>query len=446
MDHSGGDIKVQYVKSAVGMTQQSSSTCIDSEARQSSLKYVNGDDVIIISDDAEDVSGHLASWICTNCSTVNPVTVAQCISCLALQMPECLLVEDAKNGEEKPSGAEGGRQVEEMDVDNVWVCRRCTLQNESKSTRCDVCEAPRRSINFNNHTMKSFTGHRQQLADGKADVLGTGSIGSRCSVDKSDSAAGASADELVTQNEDWAVWTCSNCTYNNNPTWANICDVCETVKQVYSSPEKPAGIRKALSSVKQAYSSLQKQAGIGKAISSMMVGSSKQKVSKSWQCAVCSRTNANSVRDCAYCGALRTMADSASAEDSWTCAKCTLQNNSMAHVCAMCLSTRNTVLTQVDDSDTKWPCWKCTFINNCSQNFCQACGFEKQSPFNYNSNHQMSGKYKPDASQQCSVSVKEQQDREEMAAREQWTDIVNFCKVVSYLVHWVSLSFTKTKV
>ena len=58
----------------------------------------------------------------------------------------------------------------------------------------------------------------------------------------------------------------------------------------------------------------------------------------------------------------------------------------------------------------------------------------------------MSGKYKPDASQQCSVSVKEQQDREEMAAREQWTDIVNFCKVVSYLVHWVSLSFTKTKV
>lgn len=424
MDHSGRDIQVRYVKSAAGTTQQSSSTCVDSEARQSSLKCVNGDDVIIISDDADDVGGHLASWICTNCSTVNPVTVAQCISCLALQMPDSLLVEDAKNGEEIPSGAEGGREIEEMDVDNVWVCRRCTLQNEPKSVRCEVCEAPRRNVIFNNHTMNSVTGHRQQLADGKVDLLGTGSGGSCCGVDKSDSAAG----ESVMQNEYWAVWTCSNCTYNNNPTWANICDVCETVKQVYSSPQKPAGIRKALSSVKQAYSSLQ-QAGIGKAISSVVVGSSKQKVAKSWQCAVCSRTNANSVRDCAYCGALRTMADSKSAEDSWTCAKCTLQNNSLAHVCAVCLNKRNTVLPQVDDSDTKWPCWKCTFINNCRQNFCQACGFEKQSSFSYNSNYQMSDKYKPDASRQCSVSVKEQQDREEMAAREQWTDIVNFCKV-----------------
>jgi len=414
MDHSGGDTQVRCVKPA---TRQSSSTCIDSVARQSSLKCVDGDNVIIISDDAEDVDGHLASWRCANCSTVNPASVAQCISCLALQVPDSLPIGGAENGEEKFSGAEGGRGAAEAGVsrgDEVWVCRRCTLQNATKTTRCEVCEAPRRSVIFHNHTVDSVSGHRQKPDDGKGDELGTGSSGVPANglcrgVDKSDSAGG----ECATQDGDWAVWTCSNCTYNNNPSWANICDVCETVKQAYGSP--------------------QKQAGTGKAAGSPTVGRNR-KVATSWQCGMCSTTNANSVRDCTCCGALRTAADSESAEDSWTCAKCTLRNNSAAQVCTACLSTRNTVLPQIDYSDTKWPCQGCTYINHRSQNFCQACGRKKQGPFNHDSNCPVPGSHKSNPMRQSSVSIKEQQDKEEMAARDQWTDIVNFCKVVSYLL------------
>lgn len=415
MDHSRGDTPVRYIKSAAGTGQPSSaSTCVDSAARQSSLKCVDGDNVIIISDDADDVDSHLASWRCTNCTTVNPASVAQCISCLTLQTPDSLPMEDAKNGEEKLPGAEGGREVLEIDVDRddeVWVCRRCTLKNVPKSARCEVCEAPRRSFNFHNHMMDSITGRRQPPVDGKVDVLGTGASHG---VDKSDNVAG----ECATQSEDWVVWTCSNCTYNNNPSWANICDVCETVKQAYSSQ--------------------QKQAVIGKAVSVATACRSKEKVATSWQCPVCSKTNANSVRDCTNCGALRTEAGSDSAEDSWTCAKCTLRNSSMAHVCAACLSKRNTVLPQIDDSDTKWPCQQCTCLNRSSNNFCQACGRQKQSSSNSSSNHQVPGSSKPNVMRQSSVCVREQQDREEMAARDQWNAIVNFCKVVSYLDYYIS--------
>lgn len=421
MDHSGRDTPVeQYVKSQVDVSQQSSTTPVDSEARQNSLKCVDGDDVIIIDDDYEDVNGHLSSWRCTNCTTDNPASVAQCISCLDLPTPNGLRIEERKNGEKKSPGAEGGKEMEEIDVDRdneVWVCRRCTLQNVPKSTRCEVCEAPRRSINFLNHTMDTVTTHRQQPADGKVDVLGAGSSGSLCDVDRTDNAAG----ECISQKEDWAVWTCSNCTYNNNPTWANICDVCETVKQAYSSPQKQTG----------------------KATGTVMVARNKGKVNTSWLCTMCSKTNANSVRDCTCCGALRTVADSRSAENSWTCAKCTLQNNSMARVCAACLNKRNSVLPQIDDSDTKWwACTECTCINHCSQNICQACGRQKRGHFSHSSNHQVHEKRKPDTMRQSSVSVKEQHDKEEMAARDQWTDIVNFCKVVSTLI----ITCTKQKV
>jgi len=430
MDQSDGEVKARYVKSASGTDQQRS--YVHSFARHSSLRCVNGDNVVIVSDDdADDVSDQLGSWTCTVCTTLNPVSVAECISCLTLQTPVTSLTEDETNGAEQFSGTEDGKdesEVRAMDVDTddeVWVCRRCTFQNITKSTRCEVCEAPRRSTSFRNQALGSAADKRQQSADADSKVNVGGKGDNEMQILGSGKSDSATMDSVVKggmqKNADQArraAWTCSSCTYNNNPSWANICDVCESVKQVYNSPEKQSGIGKVA-------------AGIGKAVSKMTDGWLKEKVATSWLCANCSTVNANKVRDCTCCGALRATAESA--QDTWTCTKCTLRNNNLAHVCAACLSKRNTVLPQVDGANTIWPCPKCTCVNHSDQHVCQACEYDKQASHNYNSNHQVPDESTSNSTRQRSVFVKEKRIEEEMAAHDQWIQIVNFCKVVSYL-------------
>lgn len=431
MDESDGDVKVQYAKSASTAGQQI--THLDSPARQSSLRCVNGDHVIV-TDDAEVVDGHLASWRCTNCSAANPVSVAQCISCLAFQGSGSQSFEDAKNGERKSSGAGDHREIVAMDVDrddDGWACRRCTLQNVAESIRCQVCEAPRRSISFHNGTADSAGDKRQQPADANSKVNKHGMgdnrkkiLDSGFSASKSESAATRAVARDDTRNSEWAVWTCNSCTYNNNPSWANICDICETVKGGYRAPQRQAGIGR-------------------KADSSTTVSQPVERAATSWSCAKCSVVNANTVRDCTCCGALRTTSNNDTVQDTWTCTKCTLQNNNVAHVCAACLGKRNTVLPQIDD-DTKWPCPRCTCINRSDQQSCQACGQHKQASGNYyNSNCQVPGESQSNNMRRRSVFVKEQQMKEETAARDQWVQIVNFCKVVSYVLRCFVLCYVK---
>jgi len=421
-------VKVQYVRSSSVASRQSN--CDDSLARQSSFKCVDGGDIIIVNDDDnEDVDGQSAAWQCTNCYATNPGSVAQCISCLALQVPDSQLVEDARKGIEKLSDAEDGKveamDCEDDDDDDSWVCVRCTLQNVSESHRCELCEAPRHSsVSFSNCALASTSGQRDQRFSDKHIMLSTdnsnvqaGDLGP--GVDESDNITSQFASNIDMQNTDWAVWTCSNCTYNNNPSWANFCDVCEMVKQVYNSPQKKMAITQTT----------------GKAAGKMTVSQHKEKVTTSWQCTKCKMVNANSVRDCNCCGALRMMADFESVQNTWTCTKCTLRNNNMAHVCAACLSKRNTALPHVEDINTKWPCPKCTCVNCNSQNFCQACAYDRQTPCSGRGDHKVPGKATSCSPQRKSVFVKEQQLKEEMAAHDQWIQIVNFCKVVTCHSH-----------
>jgi len=423
MDHRDGEVKVRYVRTASETSQPGTSrNHIDSLARQTSFTCVNGDNVIIVTDDADDVDGRLASWTCTRCSTSNPVSVAQCISCLAFQVPSSQSVKDTNSSKEKSSGAEygsGDGEVEAMTVDDeLWVCRRCTLHNEAESIRCQLCEAPRRSTSFHNGTVDSVSDKCQHStnADSKVDVHGMGddkmTVSSPSfSVDRLNNVATRCGDNRIA---DWAVWTCKSCTYNNNPSWASICDVCETVKGACGSP--------------------QLQGRIEKTVSNTTVRENIDEVASIWQCRKCTTVNANSVRDCISCGALRMMVQTECSQDMWTCSKCTLQNNSVAHVCAACLSKRNTDLPRIDNSNTKWSCSKCTCINHGDRHSCQACGHYKQTSHNhYNSSHGICSESESSSMRQRSIHVKEQQIKEEMAARDQWMQIVNYCKVVSVL-------------
>ena len=345
-----------------------------------------------------------------------------------------LLVEGAKNGEEKFSGAAAKDSKDvgndgAMDVDGgdqVWICCRCTVQNVALNTRCELCEAPRQSISCYNGTVDSVTGQHQQAED--ADMRGTGDskmqiLGADAAKDESDSATTHHMFAGDTRNEDWAVWTCSNCTYNNNPSWADVCDVCDMGKRAgIAEADGSATVGEHKEKVAGGWFSRQKEK-----IATSWLGR-KDKVATSWPCTKCSTENASSVHACTCCGALQMTVDT----EMWTCPKCTLQNNNVAHVCAACLSKRNTVLPQIDNSDTIWPCPQCTFINHSGRDICEACNHHRQSSHDSHSKHQVPGTSKSNVVRQRSVFVKEQQLSEEMTAREQWIQIVNFCKVVSY--------------
>ena len=405
MDQDDGERPDQFVRSILGTSARK-----DNETGSlSQLKSLTGvdSDVIIVSDDADDVGDdRLASWQCTDCKAVNVTSASCCISCHALPNPGRLPIEGATMNGEKSSGDDKSK-TEAMDAD-VWSCCRCTLRNAAKNTRCEVCEAPKRSVLYN-HVFELTPSQLPQRAATNADELGSVDKAptSSLAVDKTDSTTGSGA---AASSADWAVWTCSNCTYNNNPSWANLCDVCEDVKQCSSSQTRTA---------------------VGKAAVGKKPGIKKGQVATTWQCTECGTANANSVCNCDYCDVQHKKVSAAKDKDMWTCSRCTLRNSSVAHVCAVCQSKRDTVLPQADDIDSHWPCPKCMCLNRSSQNFCEACEHHRPGVVNRATNDPLPGGSTSDVRRQSSVFVHEQQLKEEMAARDQWMQIVSFCKVAS---------------
>lgn len=404
MDHCDGDDEIRYVKNTVGTSQEGN--CTDSVSRQGGLRGADGDNVIVINDFTEDIDIHVASWRCTDCSTVNPASIVQCRTCLTVRMPDGLLRDSAKRGAGKYSAAEDGKDVAMKD-DEVWTCCRCTLQNAAESRRCGVCEAPRRSTNFRSCAVDSVTVPLQPHTDGEVvDIVRTDDKGAKtvdlCQI------VDNSASEGDVLNKSWDVWSCSNCTYNNNPSWAKVCDVCETEKHANGSAQKRAGV------------------------TGTKLGRNKEKAAARWQCVQCSMMNADSVDKCKRCGVLHSVtAGTGSVEDVWTCTKCTLKNSSQARTCAACFNKRNTIVPrETNDSGLKWSCPMCTCMNDSSQNLCQACRHQRLVPRSHN--NQVPDRSKP--RRVSSVFVKEQQMKEEVVARDQWTQIVYFCKVVSFIV------------
>jgi len=76
-----------------------------------------------------------------------------------------------------------------------WTCSRCTLVNKSSVDRCGVCEAPRRFS-------APIVNPDPSLSSTKPKTTGK---------------SGAAS-----------TWTCSSCTFIDNPSWGVICQVCNT--------------------------------------------------------------------------------------------------------------------------------------------------------------------------------------------------------------------------
>lgn len=82
--------------------------------------------------------------------------------------------------------------------------------------------------------------------------------------------------------------------------------------------------------------------------------------------------------------------------------------------------------------DTGWPCPTCTLINSSSITVCSACGAKKDSAGDEQNPPSSPGAANPGRTfkRQKSIPVESRRKRDEKQAKEQWADIVKYCKNV----------------
>lgn len=424
-------------------TMESSASLLSNEFLQRSMICVNGGELIVQDDVIMEEEDEGRCWRCGICQCDNPVLVDECIFCMSLRTEtDDLIVDD----DDKCQGNLGNDAFKGA---GEWECRRCTLKNSESSSHCKVCGAPFKdnvpktlpkiipavpnasTSPFGVPISKRSTRSAENDQDASASKSGTGEPDSKkrhrflqmgeAPTAKCDSKTNAGGHSSMEE-----VWVCRNCTYNNNPLWANVCDLCNTAKTNGCSEDRSRNTRQPEKvQVKANGGSVQVQNGTA-----------------GWLCAKCSVENKSFVRDCMSCGTLRlprsskTRSASQPAKGGWNCSKCTLLNSDMAHVCSACQAKRETVLPILDDfalttSDvavSKWPCAACTFLNAANGAKCEIC---------FTSRTKLSDAKPPDSlllTRENSIFMEELRAKDEKTARNQWKEIVQFCKQVFVII------------
>ncbi len=442
--------------------------------KHGSGQFDTGCEVDMLSDEDDCTEAHhkksvefdSRKWQCDVCTLLNPVQVEQCIACLGWRGKDAPVIVDKaradtiRASQASTSTSEALAKDDEAsgslhtslsdDSTEAWTCRRCTLKNTRSVDRCTACEAPNKSpgpvpppkVPIVKSPRLPLTGAESQVNQTQASV----------------------GDQAQT-------WSCIHCSYQCNPSWTVICDVCNSVRQLYGVHNDPQRAEEKSSTITQA---------------------SGAKPKTYWVCPKCQLRNQNMVRDCTSCGHLRTPASvppvstvngviSPEERDIWTCRRCTLENPNTAPVCGACQSKRDPLPPDVPSatkpseaseakskqrtSKNSWVCRKCTFINGLEATVCEMCDWKN--PFGTSSNtpSKSNSKVGPPSSEgqplpdsksadniqakpststtakapamglmtlqrQNTVCMEDVRQKEEEQAVSQWRQIVNFCRVV----------------
>ena len=146
------------------------------------IEHGGDNDIAMESDEEVEIIKDNRKWRCETCTLLNPVQVEQCIACLAWKPKDVVFISDLPQKDDTPSDEDGteedikclisGRrnaqkspkhktppptsngqisptkpkEQESEEEKDFWTCRRCTLENPKANTRCDVCEAPRKTM------------------------------------------------------------------------------------------------------------------------------------------------------------------------------------------------------------------------------------------------------------------------------------------------------------
>ena len=218
----------------------------------------------------------------------------------------------------------------------MWVCRRCTLQNQIHMKRCAVCETPRRSnvptdipAEFKRDSPGGDTGGDPGVSPGDMGG-GDGNINGRLSPSTSSS-----------------TWMCPHCTYGCNPSWAVTCDVCDTPRDMSNTGRGPSN---------------SKPGGGGAPIPDDV-----EMIDEKDLIAIAARNSTSKNKTTVV-----PKVDKTVKEDMWVCPRCTLENNLLADICGACTCRKpQTPIGKTKLVSDTWTCVRCTLRNAKTEAYCQ---------------------------------------------------------------------------
>uniref|UniRef100_T1J9T8 Calpain-D n=1 Tax=Strigamia maritima TaxID=126957 RepID=T1J9T8_STRMM len=221
------------------------------------------------------------------------------------------------------------------------------------------------------------------------------------------------------------LWTCKNCSFSCNPPFFQNCNICDSPKNERSLINIDAHCVRFMKSQK------------------ISAGRRKLRIplENSWTCIKCTLVNCNKENTCGVCGGSKLNSiepdKSPGEKEYWICSKCTLRNDETAESCHACQGDPPNdadASGQLDDkktddanvarlqTDGSWQCSTCTFRNALSKAVsCEMCANARSLiPLMPVSPHRIL--------RQESELMEDIRRLEELRAKEQWEQIVNFCK------------------
>lgn len=260
-----------------------------------------------------------------------------------------------------------------------WRCRRCTLWNPEKQSRCSVCESPRIS-NIPSDLPEDIDeqGHRSpppvEAINGVLPGFDMDVIARSPHSHNAQKTDGTATSPIDVDDE----WCCSKCTFRCNPAWERNCGSCGQPQKVKSASATSL-IQLGKDSVKYFHRVQPSCPPEEDLKSSEQKDEAKCKETEDgddhqWSCSQCTYENPARVELCTMCGAGKPGWETT----SWKCPKCTLVNSASINRCRACrgFKQKSSTDASLHKSSASWCCGQCKF-NNQSGTKCHRCSADK---------------------------------------------------------------------
>lgn len=317
----------------------------------------------------------------------------------------------------------------------IWACKRCTFENPSERTKCQICEAPRKpNIPTTLPKNSSFSEHQVIEMDSDNAVESKTKNGAQNkSVEKTVHPVVDLTDEHdANSNGTETMWKCSHCSYSCNPEWCYKCEVCRKSSQVVDNTSSSRIDVECSSSL---------AAEVNEILGVPSVGT--------WVCVKCTLVNSQIESTCRVCGGSQINStspkrSSSTSSSKSTCSHCTFINIKNPRHCSACGYKINSgfVANANSDSINLNKCSKCKSKKSSSNAVCDNCQpISAILPDNkVGPNHN----YINSSAQLQSDLMDDLRKIEEQEAKEQWDNIIAFCEQVclSYPYYSVQLGIS----
>ncbi|KAG1670643.1 Calpain-D [Nymphon striatum] len=300
----------------------------------------------------------------------------------------------------------------------IWACKRCTFENSSERTKCQICEAPRKP-NIPTTLPKNSSLSKHPVIELDSEKTGESKTKNfaenKTTVKTVPPVVDLTEENNANSNENETMWKCSHCSYSCNPEWCFKCEVCRKLRQVVDIASTPVDIEYISSS----------RAEVNEILGVPSVGT--------WVCVKCTLVNSQIESTCRVCGGSQLNSSSPKRSSSTnsnklTCYRCTFINKKNATHCSACGFKIDSEIVVYENSDSinLNECSKCKSKKSSSNAACDNCQPisavlpDNEVGPNYN--------YISSSAQLQSDLMDDVRTTEEQEAKKQWDNIVTFCE------------------